>query len=239
MAPIPDKFSALAEDSDGRSAAYKVVPMKSGGLRPAEQLRRERQGAPAGPSRPGATTRRIEPAGILVDRASQRQARGGILQQIAAQMLLVATAATAVVAMLLLSGCGTNSVADPLEGTWHAHTIYLTIDADGQGNFKWPIHVICGTGVDYRSPPCDTLDANGTIHDGGHAHVTLTTRHDSAADGVVSGSSDPATFPNGSLQLRVGTNDVLYLRFATAPAGPSPPYLCGLRTDRSSINCGA
>lgn len=141
----------------------------------------------------------------------------------------------------VLQGCSASHSfsAGPLAGTWNVHTIYLTVAESGHGDFEWPIHVFCGTGVGYGPPPCDTLESNGTIHDGGHAQLTLTARNGETADGRISGSTDPAAFPDGPIQLRFQANDTLHLGFATPPTGPSPDYLCGPKTNRSLINCGA
>lgn len=138
---------------------------------------------------------------------------------------------------LVISGCSTSHrvSAGPLGGVWHVHTNYLTVRS-GSGDFSWPVHEFCGAGI---PPPCDTLSSTGEIGDGGHAHLTLSSRAGAVAAGTVSGSSEPSVVPNGPVQLRLGPNDVLYLHFSRAPQIGAFSYLCGPKTDRSATNCGA
>jgi hypothetical protein len=151
-------------------------------------------------------------------------------------MALLAAAAT-----LLAPGCGSShkSLAGPLAGTWHVHTFYLVIASDGRGDFTWPIHLFCGSGVGQGPPPCDTLSPQGQVGDGGHAILTVKTRDGVTATGLVTGSSEPSVVPQGSVQLRLGANDVLYLHFGVAPGVRAFDYVCGPQTDRNKINCGA
>lgn len=144
-----------------------------------------------------------------------------------------------VLTAVLVTGCGTSVSAGPLAGTWHVHTYYLTINTNGSGSAKWPTHVTCGIGVGRGGPPCDKLGSNGQIIDAGRASLTLTYRSGDDGRGEVSGSTQTSVMPNGKVQLSLGANDVLYLRFAKPPKLKAYSYLCGTATDASLINCGA
>lgn len=142
----------------------------------------------------------------------------------------------AVLVTSLATACGGPLSAGPLRGTWHVHTFYLTIQADGSGAFRWPIHTSCASRV---AGPCDQISASGVITDGGRGSLKLSSRSGATGRGVVSASTDPSVLPDGPVRLTVGANDVLYLAFARSPAVHAFDYLCGPRTDTSKINCGA
>ena len=153
---------------------------------------------------------------------------------------------------ILAAACGTSSSvsASAFQGTWHLHTDYLVIHANGTGTATWPIHVFCGTGVGMGGSPCDKLASNGQITDGGHADLTIESVSGDTASGKVTSSTVQSTLPNGPIRLRVDQmNDVLYLtpsRPTTASPYGSVP-LCGPRAYAKSqqegsaaeFNCGA
>lgn len=124
-------------------------------------------------------------------------------------------------------------------GVWHVHTYYLTIGQHGNGTFRWPTHVFCGTGVGLGPPPCDGIDAHGEITDGGYARLSVTHMHAVDGDGTVSGSTDTSVVPDGRVHLHLGSNDVLYLTFKQQPSLRAYEYVCGTKTDTAITNCGA
>jgi hypothetical protein len=144
-----------------------------------------------------------------------------------------------VLVTVLLTSCGGTPKADLLAGTWNVHTFYLTIQSNGTGHFQWPIHVTCGTGVGEGPPPCDTVAPSGEITDGGHATLTIERRSARSANGLIIGTTDPTTVTDGEVTISRGSNDVLYLRFSTPPASRAYSYVCGPKTNRDLINCGA
>lgn len=140
----------------------------------------------------------------------------------------------------LLASCGGAATkAGPLTGTWHVHTFYLTVQSDGTGTFQWPIHLTCGTGVGKGPSPCDTVSSSGEISDGGHATLTIERRSGSSAAGMISATTDRTTVTEGGVKLSLGANDVLYLKFSAPPATLAYSYVCGPKTNRALINCGA
>lgn len=109
----------------------------------------------------------------------------------------------------------------------------------------------CGTGFDQSpTPPCDkivpvTLDpshpgntVDATI-DGGYARIVIRPASNVVTTGTVTGSTDPTVVTDGTVTLTLGENDVLYLHFSQTPATAAFTYVCGPRTNRSLINCGA
>ena len=138
-------------------------------------------------------------------------------------------------------------VAGPMAGTWHVHTYYLNVTADGHGAFTWPIHTTCGTGVDQGAPPCDTLKNGTEIIDGGYARLTIIERSGDTAMGIIQSSTDQSTLPDGPVTLRLAANDLLYLT-TSGVQNPHPyEYLCGEQAVSlpvaeqlsQHINCGA
>ncbi len=119
------------------------------------------------------------------------------------------------------------------------HTYDLVVDANGRGEFQWPIHVSCGTGLGYGPPPCDQVSPNGEIHDGGHATLAITSRTGNTATGWIAGSTDPSTLPDGTVTVRLGPNDVVFLHTSFPAEVLAYTYLCGPHTNRNLINCGA
>lgn len=142
---------------------------------------------------------------------------------------------------LLVPACASSRAvqAGALAGVWHVHTDYLTIDRHGNGTFRWPVHVFCGSGAGSVPAPCDTITARGVITDGGHARLSLTQVHGPDGSGTVSGSSENSVVPDGPVRLHLAQNDVLELTFQTTPSVGAYVYLCGPGTDRARTNCGA
>jgi hypothetical protein len=132
-----------------------------------------------------------------------------------------------------------TATAGSMAGTWHVHTYYLLVNGNGLGSFQWPIHVSCGTGIGYGPPPCDRVSPNGGIQDGGHATLAIFSRTGDIAAAWIANSTDPATLPDGPVNLRVGPNDVLFLHTSVPADTLAYSYLCGPHTNRSLINCGA
>jgi hypothetical protein len=208
---------------------------------------------------------------VLIEEARHRQPGRRFLSALVVLLALVA-GSFAYLFVPAITGSGpTSNTQGPsarlvraghFAGTWHVHTSYVFIHTNGRGSVKWPIDVRCGSGVGESSPPCDTWIptvttlANGrqmtdeTIVDGGHATLRLISVTATTARGVITGSTDPTTLPDGSATLRVAKNDLLYMTAHSRPSGPGPFYgtgLCGTRAAALSvaqqkaagINCGA
>lgn len=143
--------------------------------------------------------------------------------------------------VLFMAGCSSvHSIrSGSLAGVWHVHTYYLTIDQHGSGTFRWPTHVLCEHGVGFGPTACDTINPHGLISDGGHARLTLTRTRGLEGVGTVSSTSEESVVPDGKVQLRLGPNDVLKVRFEHPPSLRAYEYLCGPTTNTSTTNCGA
>lgn len=153
------------------------------------------------------------------------------------------------------TGANAGFEAGPFAGTWHVHTYYLRMNADGIGKASWPIHVGCGTGPAEGPPPCDKLvpativGPGGVVAhvqdiiDGGRADVILTSVLGLTAHGVIDHSTDQTTLPNGPVTFRISSQDVLYFTPSRPTATQAYDYLCGPRAyaDQLSlgVNCGA
>jgi hypothetical protein len=164
---------------------------------------------------------------------------------------LVVRATTASVPVSTTAAASSSPVpAGRFVGTFHIHTYYVYLHADGRGSAQWPIHVGCGTGPGEGPPPCDTLvptpvtspdgtpitlpngtpEINEAIVDGGHATLRLTSVSSTIARGIVTASTEQAVLPDGPATFKLTKNDLLYITPHTRPAGPSPfpgSGLCG------------
>lgn len=71
-------------------------------------------------------------------------------------------------------------------GTWRSHSAVLTIAPDGSASFEGRAYRWCGSGV---PQPCDTIDAQGLIHNGDHEQIQLSRVNGSIAYGTITTSS--------------------------------------------------
>jgi hypothetical protein len=83
------------------------------------------------------------------------------------------------------------------------------------------------------------MNLHGPISDGGHARLTLTHIRGLDGAGTVSSTSEASVVPEGRVQLHLGPNDVVDLRFEHPPSLRAYEYLCGPTTNTSLTNCGA
>jgi hypothetical protein len=199
-----------------------------------------------------------EPAEALIKEARHRQRRRHhVIVSVALVALLtgsltylVVRATMASVPISTTGAASTSTVpAGRFVGTFHIHTYYVYLHADGRGSARWPIDVRCGTGPGEGPPPCDTWIAtpvtspdgspttlpNGTpeiaehIVDGGHATLRLTSVSSTIARGIVTASSEQGVLPDGPATFKLTKNDLLYLtphrRTGASPFGRSG--LCG------------
>ena len=151
--------------------------------------------------------------------------------------------------LVAFAGCssGRSGSSDPFAGVWHVHTNSLTVSANGRGDFEWPTHLPCGSGLGQGPPPCDQVSANGEIQDGGHARLLISNHSGDVAHGVITATTDPSALPDGPVTLQLYSNDTLHLTIGSQPAGPSFEILCGdqaaslsiAQQNARGINCGA
>ena len=195
-----------------------------------------KQEAQAPPAPPPLADR--ERTTVLIPEARRRQRRRrqftiGMLFAVAVVGLVVARVAATggPPGQTVAPGASGSVAAGRFAGTWHVHTWYVMIGADGHGSAKWPIGTPRG------------------ISDGGRARIRLTSVSGTRAEGVISGSTEPSVLPDGPATMRVTSDDLLYV----TPAGPttSSPFgrsgFCGPKAAALSIaqqqaahiNCGA
>ncbi len=82
----------------------------------------------------------------------------------------------------------THASADlgQLAGTWRSHGAVLSIAPDGSANFEGRAFRWCGSS---EPQPCDTIDAQGLIHDGDHEQIQFSRVSGSIAYGTITTSS--------------------------------------------------
>jgi len=201
----------------------------------------------------------IRPIGFVVDEATQvliREARRR--QRRRRSIILGATFILAIAGWFTaraMSADGSGPVARPLSpkspghptvaagrfsGTWHFHTTSVTIRSNGRGSATWPGPLRPGESEATAVP--------------GHADVRVTSVSGTQAIAPVSGSTVPSEVPDGPVQLRVTSPDLLYVvpvrRTTVSPFDPisfGPAGLCGPRAAAlteaqqvaAGINCGA
>jgi predicted nucleic acid-binding Zn ribbon protein len=131
------------------------------------------------------------------------------------------------------------AAAGQFSGFWHVHTTSVTIQKDGQGWVIWPGPLKPGESEATALP--------------GHAELRLTSEGGEHAVALISGSTVPSEVPDGPAQLRVTSQDLLYVipahRTAVSPFDPisyGPAGLCGpkaaalaLAQVPGGMNCGA
>ena len=130
-------------------------------------------------------------------------------------------------------------VAGQFSGFWHFHTTSVTIQKDGQGWVIWPGPLKPGESEATALP--------------GHAELRVTSLSGEQAVALISGSTVPSEVPDGPVQLRVTSQDLLYMvpahRTAVSPFDPisyGPTGFCGpkaaalaLAQVPGGMNCGA
>jgi hypothetical protein len=93
-------------------------------------------------------------------------------------------------------------------GTWAGHVGAVTIDADGNGSASWRVYEWCYV---THARPCDTIDANGLITDGGAATFRIADAGASSATAIVVSSTDTNAVPTGRVELRLLSGNRLQL----------------------------
>jgi hypothetical protein len=119
-----------------------------------------------------------------------------------------------------------RSVAD-FAGGWGRHGLGMTIKPDGSGDASWRVYQWCkDTG---GKQPCDGMNSQSIVP-GGMAALLFDHVEGATLVGTVSGSTDPATLPNGPIRLTerdYGIGEVVKA-VPSAPGDP-PMTLCGPR----------
>ena len=125
-------------------------------------------------------------------------------------------------------------------GWWHFHTVVVSIQPNGDGSVSWPGPL--GPGQSEATATPARAEIRVTSVDGAHATAWIT------------GSTEPSSVPDGPVQLRVTSLDLLYIvpesRTAVSPFDPisyGPEGLCGPKAAAltvtqqvaAGINCGA
>ncbi len=125
-------------------------------------------------------------------------------------------------------------------GTWSVHTTSVTIQADGQGSVIWPGPLGPGQSEANAIPS--------------HANLRLTSVRGTYASAQISDSTAPSEVPDGPAQLRVTSQDLLFVipvhRTEVSPFDPisaGPAGYCGPKAlaltlaqqIAAGINCGA
>jgi hypothetical protein len=93
-------------------------------------------------------------------------------------------------------------------GTWAGHVGAVTIDADGNGSASWRVYEWCHVTL---ARPCDTIDANGLITDGGAATFRIADAGASSATAIVVTSTDTNAVPTGRVELHLLSGNRLQL----------------------------
>lgn len=198
-------------------------------------------------------------------RARQRRRRRSLVL-VSSLAVAVGLLVYAVVALTSGTSSRTTSPNGPVAaqafaGTWHVHTYYLVIKADGNGSANWPTHIPCGSAGAPRTQACDrsvpgtTVLANGQVIpveevvDGGHADIVLTFVKGDSARGQIENSTVQSTLPDGPVTFRLAKNDLLYVKpsrptvgspFGNNPlCGPKASQLSVSQQEAEGINCGA
>lgn len=129
--------------------------------------------------------------------------------------------------------------AGQFSGFWHFHTTSVTIHTDGQGRVIWPGPLKPGESEATALP--------------GHAELRVRSVSGDQAVALLSGSTVPSEVPDGPVQLRVTSKDLLYVvpahRTTVSPFDPisfGPTGFCGpkaaalaLAQVPGGMNCGA
>ena len=125
-------------------------------------------------------------------------------------------------------------------GWWHFHTVVVSIQPNGDGSVSWPGPL--GPGQSEATATPARAEMRVTSVDGAHATA------------LIAGSTEPSSVPDGPVQLRVTSQDLLYIvpesRTAVSPFDPisyGPEGLCGPKAAAltvsqqvaAGINCGA
>jgi len=185
---------------------------------------------------------------VLIREARRRQRRRRLL--IAGAVFILAV--TGGIATMVISADGSRPVARPrpltpkspeppiivvgqFAGTWHVHTTSVNIQASGRGSVVWPGPL--GPGESEATAPPGT------------AELQMTSVSGDEGTALVTGSTEVSVLPDGSAQLHITSQDLLYL----SPDGPTSgsPFgrsgLCGssaaaltlTQQNAAGINCGA
>jgi len=110
--------------------------------------------------------------------------------------------------------------AGQFSGWWHFHTVVVSIQQNGQGLTYWPGPLGPGQSEATATP--------------GRAEIRVTSVDGTHATALITGSTEPSSVPDGPVQLRVTSQDLLYIvpesRTAVSPFDPisyGPEGLCG------------
>jgi hypothetical protein len=119
-----------------------------------------------------------------------------------------------------------RSVAD-FAGGWGRHGFGMTINPDGSGEAGWRVYQWCtDTG---GKQPCDGVNGQSIVS-GGMASLLFDHVEGATLVGTVSGSTDPATLPNGAIRLTERDYGIAEVVKAVPSAPGDPPMtLCGPR----------
>ena len=187
---------------------------------------------------------------VLIREARRRQRR----RRLTIMGVLVILAMTGWFTARMTSTNGSVPVARPLSpkspnhptvaagqfsGMWHFHTTSVTIQKDGQGWVIWPGPLKPGESEATAVP--------------GHAELRVTSVSGEQAIALISGSTVPSEVPDGPVQLRVTSQDLLYVvparRTTVSPLDPisfGPTGFCGpkaaalaLAQVPGGMSCGA
>ncbi len=130
--------------------------------------------------------------------------------------------------------------AGQFSGWWHFHTTVVTFQPNGQGSAHWPGPLGPGQSEATAAP--------------GRANIRIVSMSGTHAMALITDSTEPSAVPDGPVQLRVTSQDLLYVvpvrRTTVSPFDPisyGPAGLCGPKASAltltqqvaAHINCGA
>jgi hypothetical protein len=201
----------------------------------------------------------VHPTGLVVEQATQVLIREARRRQ--RQRRLIVLGALFILAMTgwfvarTTSTSGPSPLARPsnhpapshpivaagqFSGAWYFHTTSVTIRLNGVGAAIWPGPLGPGQSEATAAP--------------GRAEIRVTSVNGAHATALITGSTVPSAVPDGPVQLRVTSQDLLYIlpesRTAVSPFDPisyGPEGLCGPKAVAltvaqqlaAGINCGA
>lgn len=201
----------------------------------------------------------VHPTGLVVEQATQVLIREARRRQ--RQRRLIVLGALFILAMTgwfvarTTSTSGPSPLARPsnhpvpshpivaagqFSGAWYFHTTSVTIRPNGVGAAIWP-------------GPLGPVQSEATAAPG-RAEIRVTSVNGAHATALITGSTVPSAVPDGPVQLRVTSQDLLYIlpesRTAVSPFDPisyGPEGLCGPKAVAltvaqqlaAGINCGA
>jgi hypothetical protein len=183
---------------------------------------------------------------VLIREARRRQRR----RQVAILVMVVILVAAGLLVFRMMKTAGSPPKTRPphlkspgqpavaagqFSGTWHFHTVVVTIKDNGQGSATWPGPLKPGQSEATAVP--------------GHAELRVTSVNGTQAIALISGSTAPSAVPNGPARLEITSQDLLYVTPAmpttvgpfghSGLCGPTAAALTVAQQVAAGIKCGA